>query len=266
VREGSGFDKPSLLRFLKNPLYVGKVHHRGSLHAGEQPALIDEATWTQVQALLRRNGSAGYQGQRANHDALLKGLLYCGQCGSAMTPIYTSKGARRHRYYRCLSTIKKGAHACSTGSVPALELERKVVDRIREIGRDPELIAETVRQVRMQRDELIVCLSAESKSLRAERGRKTCLAKVPGRAGAIATRLGEIQREIKAAQRASIFENELRLALEAFGPVWDALWLAERSRVLRLFVERVDYEGREKRIAIRFRSGGIRALAADGIA
>jgi site-specific DNA recombinase len=262
-REGSGFDKPSLLRFLKNPLYAGKVHHRGSLHAGEQPALVDEATWTQVQALLGRNGSAGYQGPRATHASLLKGLLFCGQCGAAMTPTYTSKGTRRHRYYRCLSTIKRGAHACSTGSVPALDLERQVVERIREIGRDPNLVAETARQAALQRDELIESLRTEVTALTAERRRKASLAKVPGRAEAIAARLGEIQREIETARKASITVERLRASLETFGPVWDALWPAERSRMLNLIVERIDCDGREGPIALRFSIDG---MPADGAA
>ena len=147
LRNGSGFDKPSLLRLLRNPLYAGKVHHRGSLHPGEHEAILDEPTWNQVQAILQRNGLAGYQGPHATHDALLKGLLFCALCGSAMTPSYTSKAGRRYRYYRCLATIKKGAHACSTGAVSALDVERQVLERIREIGRDPALMAETVRRI-----------------------------------------------------------------------------------------------------------------------
>jgi site-specific DNA recombinase len=70
-----------------------------------------------------------------------------------MTPTWTGKGGRRYRYYRCLSTIKKGTHACPTGAVPALDVERQVVERIREVGRDPGLIAEVIRQVRVQLQE-----------------------------------------------------------------------------------------------------------------
>jgi site-specific DNA recombinase len=254
LREGSSFDKPSLLRLLKNPLFVGKVHHRGSLHPGEQPAIVDDITWNDVQTLLRRNGSVGYEGPRTKHHALLKGLLFCGQCGSAMTPTWTEKGGRRYRYYRCLSTIKKGAHACPTGSVPAVDLERQVVERIREIERDPELIAEVILQARHQRDELIARLKAEAKHLRAERGRKTSLARVPGRAGAIEARLEDIQREVRAAKGARIQEEGIRSALESFGPVWEPLWPMERARIFNLIVDRIDYEGRGEGVAVRFRS------------
>jgi site-specific DNA recombinase len=225
VRNGSGFDKPGLLRLLKNPLYIGKVHHRGALHPGEQPAIVDETTWTQVQAFLKRNGSGGYQGPHANHDALLKGLLFCGHCGSAMTPTWTGKGGKRYRYYRCLRTIKRGAHACPIGSVPALDLERRVVERIREIGRDPELIAATVRQARLQLRERQVALRKERRQL-------------SGR---------------PAARTPRIEESDVGRALAEFDRVWGALLPRERSRVFGLVVERIDY-GMGELAAIQFRS------------
>jgi site-specific DNA recombinase len=271
LRGGARFDKPSLFRLLRNPLYAGKVHHRGTLHPGEHVAIVDEATWSEVQVTVRRNGSAGYQGPRANHDALLKGLLFCGQCGSAMTPTYTSKGARRHRYYRCLSTIKKGAHACSTGSVPALALERQVVERIREIGRDPALVAETVEQVRRQRDELIVRIEAQRRELSRDlQARKVSLRRAKAQANGngadpshgdldarireITARMEAIPGEIKAARRITIEEDGIRSTLEAFGPVWDALWPAERAHILRSAAQRIDYQGRHQAVSISFRS------------
>lgn len=225
LREGSLFDKPSLLRLLKNPLYTGKVHHRGSLHPGEQAAIVDDATWNQVQTLLRKNGSDGYQGPRTNHDGLLKGLLHCGLCGSAMTPTWTSKGERRYRYYRCVSTIKKGAHACSTGSVPALDLERQVVERIREIGRDPELVADVVRQTRVQVEERRRVLRKERRWLKSGQSVKT----------------------------PRIRKSDVAGALAQFDGVWDALLPRERSRVFGLLVERIDY-GSNRQTYIRFRA------------
>ena len=85
-----------------------------------------------------------------------------------MSPTYTSKGGRRYRYYTCQNRIRQGAHACPTGQVAAHEIEQRVVEQIRAIGRDPELVAETVRQARLQRDETIVALKAEEKTLRRE--------------------------------------------------------------------------------------------------
>jgi site-specific DNA recombinase len=277
-RSGRSFDKPSLLRVLRNPTYAGLTRCNGSLTQGEHEAIVPGETWQRVQVRLTRNGSAGYQGERENHNALLKGLLHCAQCGSAMTPTYTMKRNTRYRYYRCITTIKKGAHACPSRAVPAHEIERRVVDRIRTIGRDPELLAGTIEQVRRQRDELIVRLEAERHELsRVLRAKKASLRRAKGQTNGessdpsygeidarireITARLEAIPDENKAARRTTIDEDGIRSALEAFGPVWESLWPAERSRTLKLLIESIDYDGRDEELEIRFRQDRIGSLS-----
>jgi site-specific DNA recombinase len=278
VRKGAAFDKPGLLHLLRNPLYCGKVPHRGTLYPGEHSAIIDETAWAQVQAKLSGNGSAGYQGERSNSDALLKGLLHCAHCGCAMTPTYTTRGNRRFRYYVCQTRLKKGAHACPTGRVAAHQIEQRVIEQIRSIGRDPELVAETVRQARVQLDELVTRLRVEEKTLRRGlRGKRVSLSQLQAkgretvdlqaaqeRIAAIEIRLRALPGEIEAAKRAATSEQGVRSALEAFGPVWEALWPMERSQYVGMLAKRIRYDGREKHIAIQFRTGGIGALAAGG--
>ena len=267
---GRPFDKPTVLRMLRNPLYAGLIRAGEGLVDAEHEAIMSRETWQRVQDQLSRNGTAGYQGERENQGALLKGLLYCGNCGCRMSPTYAVKGSRRYRYYTCQSRLRRGAHACPTGRVAAAEIERKVVDQIRAIGRDPELIAETVRQARVQREELIASLQAEGKALRRElRGKRASVERLAGngdhttaireRIAAIEARLAAIPGEIVAAKRARIDESGIRSALEAFGPVWDSLWPTERARIIGLLVERIDHGGRDQ-IALRFHVGGVSAL------
>ena len=71
--------------------------------------------------------------------ALLKGLLY-GPDGAAFSPTHTSKGHRQYRYYVSQSVLKHGAGACSVGRVPAAEIEATVVDQLRAVFRQPEII------------------------------------------------------------------------------------------------------------------------------
>ncbi len=283
ARGGRPFDKATLRRVLVNPLYAGKIRCNGSLVAGEHGALVDEAIWSRVQTRLRHNGSGGYQGERENSDALLKGLLRCARCGCAMTPTYAVKGKRRYRYYVCQSIAKKGAHACPSGRVAAHDVEQQVVEQIRAIGKDPELVAETVRQARQQRDELLASLAAEEKGLRRElRGMKAAmrrlgvvvakgghagqnaaarLSEVGARVAAIEARLVAIPGEIGAAKRLTFQDADVRGALEAFGPLWDALWGAERLRILGLLAENIEFDGRDGSVAVRLRSDGFTRLS-----
>src|SRR5207249_782088 len=81
---------------------------------------------------------------------LLAGLLRCEPCDAGMTPTWSGKNGRRYRYYTCLQAQKRGWASCPTKSVPAREIERAVVDHIRAIGGDPDLVEATVRATREQ--------------------------------------------------------------------------------------------------------------------
>jgi len=279
VRDGSDFDKPSLARLLKNPLYQGKVHHRGTLHAGEHPAIVDAVVWDRVQALLSRNSETGGKDVRNRHGALLKGLLCCAVCDSAMSHTFARKGPLTYRYYTCQSRIRKGAFACPTGSVPAHEVERQVVERIRAIGRDTALVAETVRQARCQLDERRALLDVERRQLTKDLGRQKVAMKrllgattadgaAPGHVADVVTRietkgtrLAAIALEIEAAKGQEIDEHDVARALEAFGPLWEELWPAERARIVALLAERITYDGRDGTIGVWLRADGIRSIA-----
>ena len=66
---------------------------------------------------------------------------------------------KRYRYYVCLSAQKKGWDTCPTKSVPAGEIERFVVEQIRAIGRDPAVLAGTLRRMRQQAEEAMADLA-----------------------------------------------------------------------------------------------------------
>ncbi|GMU37635.1 MAG: recombinase zinc beta ribbon domain-containing protein [Phycisphaerae bacterium] len=53
----------------------------------------------------------------------------------------TSKGNWRYRYYLCLNVQKRGWENCPNKSVPAAEIERFVLERIKAIGKDDEVLA-----------------------------------------------------------------------------------------------------------------------------
>src|SRR5262249_12284346 len=135
-RGGHPFTKTSLHKLLTNVTYIGKVRYKSELHDGEHAALISPDVWQRAQGLLRRNGRTGGALVRNQFGALLKGLLRCTPCGCAMTPAHTTRqGARRYRYYVCTAAQKRGWHTCPSKSIPAGEIEKFVVDRIRCIGR-----------------------------------------------------------------------------------------------------------------------------------
>src|SRR6516165_9136216 len=136
VRVGRPVSKGSLYQLLTNVTYNGQVRYKNEVHSGEQPAIVDPGTWQQVQALLAHNGQAQAVALRTRSRALLQGLLFCRPCGCAMTPAHVTRGNKRYRYYTCSAAQKKGWHTCPSKSVPALALERFILDRIAQHAHD----------------------------------------------------------------------------------------------------------------------------------
>src|SRR5262249_48572101 len=130
VRGGRPFIKSSLYQLLTNVTYIGQVRYHQEVHPGEQPALVDQQVWQEVQALLAHNGWRRAAAQRSCSRALLQGLVRCRPCGCAMTPAHVTRGNKRYRYYTCSAAQKRGWHTCPSKSVPAAVLERYVLAQI----------------------------------------------------------------------------------------------------------------------------------------
>ena len=95
-RGGKPFTQKSLHKLLTNVTYAGKLRYKDEVHTGEHAAIIDTAVWEKVQALLRRNARSGGVESRNKFGALLKGLLRCVPCNSAMTPTHATRhGTKR---------------------------------------------------------------------------------------------------------------------------------------------------------------------------
>ena len=143
-RGGRIFNKTNLHHLLTRVAYVGKVKYKKEVHDGEHQGIVDPVVWQRVQSLLQRNGRTGDTVVHNQSGALLKGILRCGPCGCAMTPVHTTKNkTKRYRYYVCTGAQKRGWNTCSSKSVPAGQIEQFVVEQIRVIGKDPALVQAT---------------------------------------------------------------------------------------------------------------------------
>jgi site-specific DNA recombinase len=71
-----------------------------------------------------------------------------------MSPTHTRKGTRLYRYYVSQDVLKRGPEACAVGRVPAAEIEAVVIDQLRGIFRQPEIIVATWRAARAEQDDI----------------------------------------------------------------------------------------------------------------
>src|ERR1700720_99720 len=74
-RGGKPFSRGHLYTLLSNPIYTGRIAHKGELHPGQQPALIDDETWVTVRDQLAANTSDHRRKAKTAEPSLLAGLL-----------------------------------------------------------------------------------------------------------------------------------------------------------------------------------------------
>jgi site-specific DNA recombinase len=128
---------------LNNRVYIGEAVHKGTSYPGEHSAIIERETWDKVHAILTESPRKRAARTRADTPALLRGLLY-GPDGAAFSPTHTRKGGRLYRYYVSQTVLKHGAGSCCpVGRVPAGEIEAAVIDQLRAVFRQPEIVAGT---------------------------------------------------------------------------------------------------------------------------
>lgn len=261
--EGVPFQKSHLSRLLGNPLYIGRVSHKGQVYDGEHPGIVPQDLYDRVQALLAENTTNGGAKAKNRYGHLLRGLLQCTACGCAMTPSVTKKGGRTFKYYVCTNATRNGWKSCPHPSLPAKEIEDAVVDRVKAIGKDAGLITETLAQVRSIQKTRTPQLVAERRRLEREldrlrgRGRDEDADQV----ARVEARLAEIAEELAVLQATSIDKRHLAKSLALFDEVWSCLFPREQERVINLLVERIDFDAGRETVAITFKPTGIRSLA-----
>ena len=146
-KRGKPIEKQYIYSLLANRTYIGDAVHKGTAHPGEHDAIVDRSLWDKVHATLADSPRARAARTRAQTPALLKGLLY-GPGGHAFSPTHTRKGGRLYRYYVSQAVIRRGPEACPIGRVPAAEIEGAVIDQLRAVFRQPEVIVGTWRAAR----------------------------------------------------------------------------------------------------------------------
>ena len=270
-RGGHPFQKSRLYKMLTNPVYLGKVTHHGEVFEGLHEGIVDEGVFERVQRALRDNanptGPMERLGGSGSGGALLKGLLRCGVCGSLMTHSYTVRaGQARYRYYRCSRLSKRGRRHCDCPSLPAYDTEAFVIDKIRPIATSPEVIGAVLERSRRRDAERLAALRDEAARLEEQLKIARCAAtrdggaKACGKAAELELRAAEVRARV-ADRESSLTERDRTIdGLHDFDGMWSVLSDAERCRVLRLIVERMEFVPDGTR-----EGGALRIELCDGI-
>lgn len=277
--KGRPFTKITLRTLLTHPIYVGRVRAGDRVEEGQHEAIVDEAQWTSTQRVLEENrGGRGSSRSRQGNPTLLGGLVRCGGCSAGMTRSHTVKGNKRYAYYVCQTALKEGAKACPRSRVAVGDLEAFVVTQIWTIGRDPDVLAATISAAEETREAQRPGLEGELRranreARKVERERKNVVDAIASGTGEASSVLLErltdldasmtslTRREDQARAELTMLEHDaldpeaIAAALQDLESLWEELFLGERSRLIALLFERVEYDGARGEVALKFRPG-----------
>ena len=146
LNQGKAFNKNLIRYILKNPIYAGKIAHKGELYQGKHQPIIAPKIWDKVQTMFSRTEDKVTKSvSRVSTVPLLKGLLYCDCCNSKMTPTYCSKkNGIRYRYYSCSSKMRGIHERCKIKSISAAEIEEIVIAKVLQILKSPEIVTQAI--------------------------------------------------------------------------------------------------------------------------
>ncbi len=283
---GNPWNKTSLRTLLINPLYIGKQKLGDETFKGEHKAIVARKLFDRVQGLMADNRNTCRNATHNGSGFLLRGLLRCSACDAALTPTSTKRRNKAYRYYVCRAAQKNGHATCPSKAISANKVESFIVDQIRRIGADTQLQDETFRQavgqVKAQRRGLrrerrmlerdLTTSHADVERLVGAVSRTTGpaadaitaeLEKAQSHGQTIESRLSEIDDGLAVLKVQDVDRDDLTRALEEFDPIWEALMIPERERVMRLLVETIDYDGGTGTMSIQWRLSGFGELSAE---
>lgn len=146
-RGGRRFFNANVLQKLTSRVYLGEIGHDGNIYPGQHKAIIDRQLWDEVNKLIKMHAPKRVNPKReVKHAFILQGLLKCGWCGSYMSTKYSTGRNELHYYYQCTRNSHGGNDACSMKYVPAPELEKAVLKKLKGMSIDKNLIKKIVSE------------------------------------------------------------------------------------------------------------------------
>ena len=133
---GKPFSRGNLYQILSNPIYIGRIPHKGEAYPGEHGAIVDPDTWQAAQNRLAQNAVWRTRKTNVGSSFLLIGKVF----DENGDPLYLSQAhthGRRYGYY-ISRHLMHGAHRNAEGwRIPARTLEHVVTASLSDLCRSP---------------------------------------------------------------------------------------------------------------------------------
>ena len=274
-RGGRRFFNANVLQKLTSRVYLGEIEHGGNIYPGQHKAIIDRQLWDEVNKLIKMHAPKRVNPKReVKHAFILQGLLKCGWCGSYMSTKYSTGRNELHYYYQCTRNAHGGNDACSMKYVPAPELEKAVLKKLKEMGTDKKLIKKIVSEAnkntestlkelnknrRIQENKLlpikdaianIVDVISKGKGMDKIKSLSEKLNELELQKEQIEKDINNMDFEINQVKQQVLNAKVMHESLVKFSQIYESASPAELKELLPRFVERVTWKPTEIEIAL----------------
>ncbi len=133
---GVHFTRGQIYKILSNPIYTGRIEHKGEVYDGQHDAIIDDELWDAVQTKMEENRQGKQAGATTASPSLLAGKVF-DESGGPLVASHACKGKVRYRYYVSRALQNDGANTNGGLRIPAREIEAAVTTKLAEAFSDP---------------------------------------------------------------------------------------------------------------------------------
>lgn len=126
-KQNTKFTANKIRSYLNNPIYAGYIPYKDEIFEGIHKEIISKSTFDLTRSLMK----ARSKNYRKTSNALLGGLIFCGECGARMF----RKKVKKYDYYICYTYHGGPSHMvtskkCDLGYMNCDTLEKEVVSQI----------------------------------------------------------------------------------------------------------------------------------------
>jgi len=159
-RNGARWTPGRISQTIKNPIYKGELfvnREKGGVPLDpskwiriEVPPIVTADTWDAAQRRALANKT--FAKRRTKKEYLLRGLVYCGECGSKLTAkTYLYGGRKPYSKYLCYKREhKKRTGGCVLPSLPSKAADAVVWDLVMGLVKDPKVLKRVIGQSNQQ--------------------------------------------------------------------------------------------------------------------
>ncbi len=157
MRGGRSLSRGHIYKLLNNPLYMGRIAHKGATYEGQHAPIIDAETCDAVLSKLAGHAQGWRSGARTKG---LAGLLH-DERGNRLSPSHAVKKDVRYRYYVSQAVLQhQEGDSGSVTRIPAREIEELVGLEVCALLKDPARVFDEVGDSIAPRDRHQVMVAA----------------------------------------------------------------------------------------------------------